>query len=68
MFIYEKQSRNFLIERLMKSGNGLRNESYTHATHDSFNDSGNVSSPEVSPMKSLKGAPTVHELLDISTE
>ena len=61
------KSRNFLIERLMKSGNGLRNESYTHATHDSFNDSGNVSSPEVSPMKSLKGAPTVHELLERSS-
>ncbi|XP_071157777.1 partitioning defective 3 homolog isoform X4 [Mytilus edulis] len=61
------KSRNFLIERLMGASNGLRNESYTRATHDSFNDSGNVSSPEVSPIKPLKSAPTVHELLERNT-
>lgn len=57
-------SRNFLIERLMGGSNGLRNESYTRATHDSFNDSGNIASPDVSPIKPLKSAPTVHELLE----
>lgn len=35
----------------LKAGNGLRNESYTRATHDSFNDSANIFSSGFTPHK-----------------
>ena len=57
-----------LLDRL-KAGNGLRNESYTRATHDSFNDSANIFSSGFTPHKPQKiNIPSSEEIMVVEDD